>query len=208
MTGALMVLGFLITFRLIPDFMKHRLYIGLNRFQKSGKALLFMVTLSWIALGIAKPVISIAFCVAALFVARGFSPTARIPQTIIMFGANIAALILATIVASKAGIIQGLAAGIWGLILFLVAKAITNLVNEAERSRNLRAAVLFCAAASLLQVLPSPESIKSLFVIGGIYVIALSICWTSDHYVERPPFLELRDPDGKQPMFGTLRRRK
>lgn len=208
MTGAWIVLGFLITFRLMPDFMKHRLYVGLNRFQKSGIALLFMVTLSWIALGIAKPVISIAFCVAAIFVARGFSPTARIPTTIIMLGAIIAALILATMVASKAEIIQGLVAGLWGLILFLVAKVITNLVNEAERSRSLRAAVLLFAAASILQVLPNPESIKSLFVIGGIFLIALSICWTSDHYVERPPFLELRDSDGKQPMFGTLRRRK
>ncbi|WP_153637529.1 hypothetical protein [Marinobacter salsuginis] len=208
MTGMWMVLGVLVTFRLMPDFMKHRLYVGLNRFQKSGIALLFMVTLSWIALGIAKPVISIAFCVAAFFVARGSSPTTRIPQTVIMLGANIAALILATMVASKAEIIQGLATGIWGLILFLVATIITNLVNESERSRRLRAAVLLFVAASLLQVLPSPESIKSLFVIGGIFLVSLHISWTSDHYVERPPFLELRDPDGKQPMFGTLRRRK
>lgn len=208
MIGIWAVLGVLVCLRFMPAPMKQSSFMTLHRFQTSSKALFLMALLSWIALGIGVPDISIALCVSALFVACGSSSTRRMPQTIILVSANVATFTLATMVAPKEEIIQGLVAGLWGLILFLVAKVVTNLENEAERSRSLRAVILLFAAASLLQALPSPESIKSLFVIGGIFLIALSICWTSDHYVERPPFLEFRDPDGKQPMFGTLRRRK
>lgn len=208
MIGIWPVLGVLIGLRFMPAPMKQRFYLGLQILQTSTKSLLLLVILSWIALGIREPTLSISLCVTAFFVARGASSTERMPTTIALIGGNIAAFAFATMVAPIEEIIKGLVTGIWVLILFLIAKVITNLVNEIDRSRSLRAATLLFVTAGILQVLPGSEVITSLFVIAGIFCVALAICWTNDQYVELPPFLELRDSDGNQPMFGTFRRRK